>query len=416
MTPTTRTAVLVALAALLAIFVPVPLAGIAVAGVLAAAAVDAWLVRKRPSVERSSSHIVSRGIASPMSVSVDAPGARVARVRQPIPADIDLEPREAPDHLDGTITAKRRGRHVLDPVAVRTIGPLGLGAWTHQACGDEGEVLVYPDLVTARTLALAVRRGRFREAGQFSRGPLGLGTDFESIREYLPDDDIRQVNWLATARVGRPMSNQLRIEQDRDVLCVIDSGRLMAAPLGDRTRMDAAVDAATAVAFVADVVGDRCGTIAFDHEVRRRVRPRRGGGDAVVRAIFDLEPRSQESDYELAFRNVGEVKRAFVLVLTDLLEEAAARPLVEAIPILARRHHVVVASCSDPDLEEILQRSPTAPSEVYESAVALDVLRSRSEVVRRIRAAGADVVEAPPSKLARACVASYLRAKARARL
>src|SRR5437764_1031252 len=80
-------------------------------------------------------------------------------------------------------------------------------------------------------LALAVRQGRFRDAGQRSRGPLGLGLEFESVRDYLPDDDIRQVNWRATARLGRPMSNQHRVEQDRDVLCVVDAGRLMGAPL-----------------------------------------------------------------------------------------------------------------------------------------------------------------------------------------
>jgi uncharacterized protein (DUF58 family) len=275
-------------------------------------------------------------------------------------------------------------------------------------------VLVYPDLVSARNLAFAVRRGRFRDAGQFSRGPLGLGTDFESIREYVPDDDVRHVNWLATARVGRPMSNQLRIEQDRDVLCVIDAGRLMSAPIADRTRMDAAVDAAAAVAMVADVVGDRCGTIVFDREIRRHLRPRRSGGSDVVQAIFDVEPRSVDSDYELAFRTVGEAKRAFVLVFTDLLEEAAARPLVDAIGLLSRRHHVAVASVRDDELDAMVRRSPDVAGQVYETAVALEVIAARRAVTRRIRAAGVDVIESSADGLARACVAAYLRAKSRA--
>ena len=63
-----------------------------------------------------------------------------------------------------------------------------------------------------------MRQGRFRDAGRRTRGPLGLGTEFESIRDYPPDDDIRQVNWRATERIGRPMSNQYRVEQDRDVM------------------------------------------------------------------------------------------------------------------------------------------------------------------------------------------------------
>ena len=90
-----------------------------------------------------------------------------------------------------------------------------------------------PTCTTARRLALAVARGRFRDQGATARGPLGLGTEFELIRDYEPDDDIRQVNWRATARLGRPMSNQYRLEQDRDVLLLIDAGRLLPAPLGD---------------------------------------------------------------------------------------------------------------------------------------------------------------------------------------
>ena len=123
------------------------------------------------------------------------------------------------------------------------------------------------------------------------RGPLGLGTDFESIRDYLPDDDVRQINWTATDRVGRPMSNVYRIEQDRDVVCLLDAGRLMAAPLDARTtRLDAAVDAVTMVALVADELGDRCGVTVFDAGIRSQLRPRRNGGRAVVRAILDAEP------------------------------------------------------------------------------------------------------------------------------
>jgi uncharacterized protein (DUF58 family) len=191
---------------------------------------------------------------------------------------------------------------------------------------------------------------------------------------------------------------------------------LMAAPIGDLTRLDAAVDAATAVAFVADEVGDRCGVLAFDSEVRRNLRPRRGAGDAVVRALFDLEPVRTESDYELAFRTVAGVKRSFVLVLTDLLEESAARPLVEAVPILARRHAVVVAGVSDPDLTAAVGQRPHSPHDVYAAAVALDVLGARSRVASRLRHAGASVVEAPPGRLGAACTMAYLTAKARARL
>jgi uncharacterized protein (DUF58 family) len=413
--PRPRVAYLLGAVAASALVVPVPLAGIALAAILTVTVVDALAARRRPHVERTVPHILSRGVPAPLRLDVRGPVPGRVRLRQPLPPDLRSTPSEADHRLEATVVARRRGRHVLGAPAVRADGPLGLGCWYHRP-GPEAEVLVYPDLVAAFRLALAVRQGLFRETGQRSRGPLGLGTDFESIREYLPDDDVRQVNWPATARMGRPMSNQYRVEQDRDVLLVVDCGRLMAAPLGDRTRLDAAVDAVAAVASVADEVGDRCGAVAFDTEVRRTVSPRRKGARAVIRGVFDVEPTGADSDYELAFRTVRGLKRAFVLVLTDLLDESAARTLVEAVPLLARRHAVAVASAVDTDLDAILRREPRAPVDVYSAAVALDVLAARSRVAAKLRRAGADVVEAPPERLAAACVATYLRAKARARL
>jgi uncharacterized protein (DUF58 family) len=135
-----------------------------------------------------------------------------------------------------------------------------------------------------------------------------------------------------------------------------------------------------------------------------------------VRAVFDIEPTMVDSDYELAFRAVGSGKRAFVLVLTDLLEEAAAQPLVDAMPVLARRHAVVVAGVTDPDLDLLVHTRPRAPAEVYAAAVALDVLDARARVAAQLRRRGADVLEASPDLLPNACVGAYLRAKARARL
>jgi uncharacterized protein (DUF58 family) len=413
--PTPRAALLLAAVAVSALVLPPAVAALAAAVLAVAVAVDALSVRRPPELRRTVPDVLARGVPARLAVdAAAAPGAGV-RVRQASVPDIQVEPREGDGGLSATVVGRRRGHHPLPGVAARVVGPLGLGAWYH-AAGADHELKVYPDMPAARRIALAVRLGRFREQGALPRGPLGLGTEFESVRDYQPDDDIRQVNWRATARLGRPMSNDYRLERDREVLCMVDSGRLMAAPLEDRTRLDAAVDAAVAVALVADAVGDRCGAVAFDDRVRRMLRPRRGGGEAVVEAVFDLEPRPVESDYELAFRTLEGSKRALVIVLTDLLDEAAARSLVEAVPVLARRHAVVVASCTDADLERLVSTEPRAPGDVYAAAAALDLLDERAAVAARLRRSGADVVEAPPHALGAACVRTYLRAKARARL
>ena len=395
------------------LLIPTPIAALGLVALLTAAVVDALTVRRSPLVETEVPELLSRGVPAPLIVRAEAEGASRVQVRQSLIPDMHVEPNEAVTPLLGSITALRRGHHVLPPATVRATGPLSLGTWTHVA-GSEQNLTVYPDMPAARRLAVLVREGKLRDTRE--RGPLGLGTDFESIRDYLPDDDVRRINWAATARTGRPMSNQYRIEQDRDVICVIDCGRLMAAPLGDRTRLDAAVDAATAVALVADVSGDHSGTVAFDSTIRREVRPRRAGGLVVVRSIYDLEATDVESDYELAFHSVGSSKRSLVIVFTDIFEESAARPLVDAVPVLARHHHVIVASATDTELASILATDPIDREDVLTAVVAAEVLDARARVARALHHAGAEVVEAPPASLGAECVRRYLRAKARARL
>ena len=181
--------------------------------------------------------------------------------------------------------------------------------------------------------------------------------------------------------------------------------------------LDAVLDAAAALAFVADELGDRCGAVAFDDEVRTALPPRRAGGQAVVRALFDLEPRPLDSDYELAFRRAEGSKRALVVVFCDLLEEAAARPLVEAVPgAHAAATRWSSASPIGPGADA---RSPQAPADDPLAAARADDRRATCSrpaqaPPRRSGPPGARVLEAPPDRLPATVVAAYLRAKARA--
>jgi uncharacterized protein (DUF58 family) len=414
MSPSPRAAVGFAAVALGGLVAPIEVVLLVALILAAAVVVDALAARRPPIVGRRVPAVLARGVPAPLLVEAEPAGATAVRTRQPLVPDVDVVPGEGGPRLDAGIVAHRRGRHALPPVAVRATGPLGLGRWDHRG-GGEAELRVYPDLPAARRIALQVRQGRFRDPGRRRRGPLGLGTDFESVREYSADDDVRSINWTATARLGRPMSNQYREDTERDVVCLIDAGRLMAAPVGDGTRLDLALDAVAAVGAVADVVGDRCGVIAFADVVQRRLVPRRANADAVVRALYDLEPTGVDSDYHAAFADIGTTKRALVLVLTDLLEEAAARPLLAATPTVARGHAVVVASVADPDLLALLGE-PSSPRQVYAAAVATEVLEARARVAHQLARTGATVLEARPDELAAACVGAYLGLRARARL
>jgi uncharacterized protein (DUF58 family) len=413
--PTIRTAAILAGIALVALLVPVWAAVAAVIAVLAAAAADAWAVRRPPRVDRDLSPALSRGVATRFEVAAVAGDRRRVLLRQPATPALKLDRETDVGEFAGSLLPRRRGRHVLPGVASASVGPLGLARVNHPS-GEAVAVPVYPDLVTAHALIARLRRELAGHPGKLARGPLGLGTDFESIREYTPDDDIRQLNWRATARMGRPMSNQYRIERDRDLVCLLDTGRLMAAPIGTRTMLDASLDAITMLALAADELGDRCGAIAFDETIRRVLAPAHLSGRRVIESLFDLEAAPVDSDFERAFQRVGRSRRALVAVFTDLVDAAAARSLTEAIPMLARRHVVLVVSATDPGLEQVALASPATVLEAASALVALDVLEARAGAVAKLARAGATVIEAGAGELPERCLRAYLEAKARARL
>lgn len=424
MSPTPRAATLAGIVAVLAFALPVPpviwLA--ALVAILGAAAADVWLASTPPAIERTAASAVVRGVASALTVVAKAPvrsgraGPAVRyRVRQPAPPEVAIEPSESEDRLDATVVAGIRGRHVLPAVAVRATGPLGLGRRDFTV-GGTAELLSFPDLPGARRMAEVRRRGTPDRGEGRVRATLGLGTEFEAVREYAPDDDVRRINWRATSRVGRPMTNQYRVERDREVLFVVDAGRLMAAPIGEATRLDIALDTLAAVAVAAEEAGDRIGGMVFSDSVQREVAPRRRGAEGLVLALADTEASDVDSDYGLAFHYAAAHKRALVLVLTDLLDDSAGRTLAEAVPALTRRHAVLIASATDPDIGRLLTTEPKRDIDVLSMSVALDVLAARGRAITAIRGAGAVVVDASPDRLPSTCVNAYLTLKRRARL
>ncbi len=407
-----------ALVALATVMFPI---GVVFPGLLLAALAGAVVVdivaarRLRPQSTRSRIPALALQVPIPYALDVSVDAVRSARIRQPTPPELGLEPNEASGtKLDGELVGRHRGVHRLPPAVLRTTGPIGLGSCDHMVAEDE-MVTVFPDLPKARRLTAARRQGRSNDEGRI-RSRLGIGTELESIRDYSPDDDVRQINWVASARVGRPMSNQYRVEENRDLVCVVDTGRLMASPIGPGTRLDVALDAVATLAVAAEDAGDRVGALSFGAAVSRQLAPRRRGAEAVVRSLFDLEPTEVESDYDRAFIALGRHKRALIALFTDLVDESASRSLLAACPVLTRHHAVLIATCRDPDLAAAVADRPHDVRDVMRSAVALDILASRHRAASLLRSMGATVVDAAPEKLGPACVHAYLVLKQRARL
>jgi uncharacterized protein (DUF58 family) len=406
---TPRAALLAAITSVLALMGQPKLMFFAILGIVVASIVDGLTVRKTPAATREVGAF-ARGIHTPLKITVDAPHASKVQIRQPLPADMTCrQPVTNERTLMTTLVPLRRGSYVLPRIAVRCDGPLGLGSWFHEL-GDDISFNVYPDLPGAQRLAQAVRQRSIRSVGSRRRGPLGLGTEFESVREYRTDDDVRQINWRATARLGRPMSNNLRVEQDMDLWILVDMGRLSSASMmaasGPVTRLDIALDAAAALGLVADDLNDRVGFVSYGSEVGRVLHPRRRGGSRSIEAGYALESSDGESDHAKAFASTSSNRRGLVFVFTDLVDEAAASLLVASLPALCRRHTVMVATIDDPEYV----RARTIGTST-EQDVMSDIDAAIAAAARLVRGAGAQVVTAPLDRFGESIVRSYVRVR-----
>jgi uncharacterized protein (DUF58 family) len=319
------------------------------------------------------------------------------------------------------LVPSRRGRFAPVELTVRVRGPLGLVA--RQATRRLPAVLrVHPPLRGREEAELRINRARLLEVGLRSAPGRGGGTEFEGLREYLPDDDSRRIDWAATARLasGRAVVRTYRPERNQTVIVLLDCGRLMAGTVAGMARLDHAMDAALMLCAVATRLGDRTGVVAFADRVRAVVPAGRGRAqlERVTDAVYALEPELAESDYRGAlvaalsrFR-----RRALLVLLTDLAPEAMPATLHPALPLVLRDHLVVVGAVADPVVGDWATSVPATAAEAYRKAAAVAALARRREAAAALRARGVTVVDAPPGRLAPLLADAYLRVKATGRL
>jgi len=318
-----------------------------------------------------------------------------------------------------TMRPTRRGRFDVGELAVRVAGPLRVAA-RQARVSSLHTIRVYPPFGSRDDAELRLRRARLLEVGLRSAQGRGGGTDFDSLREYTPDDESRRLDWAATARTGKPIVRTYRAERNQNVLMLVDSGRVMAGRIANVPRLEHAIDAVMMLTTVATRLGDRAGLVAFSDEVRAVVAPSRGRAQLtrITDALYELEPELVESDYEGAFVSaLGRFRRRSLLVVfTDLAEQAVAESLLPALPLVAHDHLVVLACVQDPDVLAWSHAAPDDAHDGYRAAAAVASLEERRRLVARLRGLGVTVVDAPPGKMSAALADCYLRAKATGRL
>ncbi|MDQ6928030.1 MAG: DUF58 domain-containing protein [Actinomycetota bacterium] len=431
--PTRRLAVVVAVASLLVLLGPSPGPEfLVVNGLLLLVGVADWFLATPPKavgVERELPGVVPLGQRFDIVWRVRNPADRALRVTL---AD-ELFPswrattRRVGVHVPArgrataraTLCPQRRGRFEPRELVLRVEGPLGLAA--RQGRRDlPGLLRVYPPFRSREEAELRIDRARILEIGLRSAASRGGGTEFDSLREYEIDDEFRRIDWAATARVGKTIVRTYRAERNQTVLLLLDSGRMMAGRVANVPRLDHAMDAVMMLTAVATRLGDRAGLVAFDREIRAVVPPGHSKDQLtrVTEAMYAIEPELVESDYRGAFAQTLARfrRRALLVIFTELAEQAMAETLLPALPLVTRRHIVIVASVADPQVLHWARAVPGDAGDSYRKAAAVNSLAERARTVARLRGLGATVVDAEPGRLAPLLADAYLKVKATGRL
>jgi uncharacterized protein (DUF58 family) len=399
------------------------------AALLVLAAVDLALAGsvRQLRLSRSGASATRLGEEAEVTLTVANAGRRTGRlsVRDAWPPSAGAEPRvhrtKVPAgerrHLVTTLLPTRRGDRRPERITVRSVGPLGLA-------GRQGrhvvpwQVRVLPPFTSRKFLPERLNRLRQLDGAVLIRGR-GQGTEFDTLRDYVEGDDVRSIDWRATARRDTVVVRTWRPERDRRVIIVLDTGRTSAGRVGDSPRLDHAMDAALLLAAIASRAGDQIELLAYDRVQRAHVAAasRSEVLSRLVNAMAPLEPVLLEADHTGIVAAVlrRQRRRALVVLFTELNTAVVEEGLLPSLGALTSRHTVVVASVGDPRVDELLHGRGDVRA-VYGAAAAERATAERRRLVALLRRRGVEVVDAPPASFAPAVADRYLDLKAAGRL
>ena len=311
-----------------------------------------------------------------------------------------------------------RGHHRFANVALRVDTPLRL--WQRGlALGAPTDVRVYPDFARITQYTLLATDNRLSQIGVMQRRRRGEGLDFHQLREYRDGDTSRQIDWKATARVGRLISREYQDERDQRIVFLVDCGQRMRAHEGGGddaalSHFDHALNALLLLAYVALRQGDAVGVQTFGHPAPRWLAPRKSVATVnfLLGGLFDLEPSHATPDYLVAGERLYArlTRRSLVIIVTNLRDEDDSQ-LLPALRLLRRRHLTLVANLREPGLDQVANTRPRTFDDALAYGAAAEYLSSRAATMARLRREGARVIDAHPQELPKMLVNQYWQMK-----
>lgn len=315
------------------------------------------------------------------------------------------------------VLARERGRHAIGAVHIRVLGPLGL-LWRRQSDEITSEVVVQPGLGEVRRWRLHAHQRRLRTLGMRAVRERGESTAFESLREYMPGDDPRRMDWKATARRGSYVVRQFEAERNQNVVIAMDAGRLMTEKIAGQPRLDHALAAALLLAEVARSQGDRVGLLSFAGRVQHFIPPGRSLAGRFADALSDVESKLEEPDYPGAFTFLRRQlqRRSLLVLFTDVIDARTSAALLAQLTAAGRRHLILAVTLRNTEVEQAATAPAGNETAVYRRAAAEELLTARARALATMQRQGILVADVEPHEAVPAVINRYLEVKRRALL
>lgn len=279
------------------------------------------------------------------------------------------------------------------------------------------EVRIYPDIRTVARFDLLARKNRLAEMGLKMWRLKGQGGEFERLREYRLEDEVRQVDWKASAKHRRLISREFTVERNQNIILLLDCGRSMGNEYEGVTHLDRGLNASIMLGYIALGQGDNVTMLAFSNRIERTVGPVRGkpAVQSLIQSTFDLDPQWEASDYDLVWEELGrkQRKRSLVVLLTHALDEQHLVSIGRYAKIRSSNHLILLVFLKDVGLAELAAKIPRDDVEAFHAAAAAEMIGHHSRRVEELRNAGIFVLETLPQELSSAVINQYLDLKAR---
>jgi len=296
-------------------------------------------------------------------------------------------------------------------------------------------VRIYPELRTAEDQQIFLAKSRRIDLQLRQMRQRGLGREFESLREYRPGDDLRDLCWTASARRGDLVTRQYQAERSQSVWIVLDTGRLMRAQVRDKvhdqvqdqaphstlhtshSKLDYACSTALALAQLALYSGDRVGLLGYGRRIQQQLLPGRGPAHMrqFLESLAQLESEPSEADHLRATAILGRLqpRRGLILWITDLAESSMRPEVIDGAAQLLHRHVVLFVAMAQPEVAAIARAIPATVEEMFRSAAAQEMASRRDLLLARLRDQGAITLDTLPSQMTASVLNHYLSIKER---